>query len=102
MASLPLLTKRAYDARVLSVDVKPKLRAGDSVTSFSSVSAEVIKPRTAGALTVSVNSQESAGGKEWLHFNCSGGDAGASYKIALRYVSTTESRLESVIQVDVV
>ena len=99
---LPLLTKRVYDARVFSVDVKPKLREGDSVTSFTSVAVAAIKPPNAELPVVGVDTFDSVGTAEWLRFNCSGGVAGASYRVALRYVSDTESQLESVVEVRVV
>ena len=98
------LTKRAYDARLFSVDVSGKLHAGDTVTGFTSITAEV---STSGAdnpsaLTVSRDSTPISSSGKILNFRCSGGASETTYLVTLRYTTTTETQLESVILVKVV
>ena len=104
--AVPQLTKREYDRRKLSVDVSGKLRSGATVDSFASVSAEE-KPDTffgegdVDDLTVTVHSDDITDDKI-LNFLCSGGTAGATYTVSLRYASSDETHLESIIEVKVV
>lgn len=103
MSTVPKLTKREYDNRLFSVDVSGKLREGDSVTSFVSIQQEVSKKNTdsPSSLTVAVASTPITDNKT-LNFTCSGGAAGTTYLLALRYVATSETQLESLVQVEVV
>ena len=107
--NVPTLTKRVYDIRLFSVDVGPKLREGDVVTGFvdmdpleaqvmdSEMTAEL--PTLAAAGTpVTANAD---GLNTVLNFTCAGGASGHVYEISIRYVSTSETQLESVIRVEV-
>ena len=101
--SVPILTKRQYDVRLFTVDVAGKLRSGDEVTSFSSVSSKIQGTglTSPAALTVAVASTSITDDTK-LNFTCSGGTAGTHYSVSLRYVSTTETKLESIVSVDVI
>lgn len=97
------LTKRPYDQRLFSVDVSGKLRIGDEVTSFVSIASSGKEDDTTGVLTVSIGTPAIDGkDRTVINFNASGGDSEQSYLVSLRYTSTTEAALESVVQVDVV
>ena len=100
------LTKRVYDTRVFSVDVSRKLRDGDAVTSFTDVLSQAVDTDLSPTnLTVTVpgdNEYEKITDGKTLNFYCGGGQSGITYEVALRYVSTNETQLESVIRVRVV
>lgn len=98
----PTLTKRLYDQRLLTLDVHPKLRDGDTVTEFTSVSVAASDPSDAEALNVSVDASAPITDGSELNFRCTGGQSGAEYRVILRYVAATETRLESVLNVKVV
>ena len=102
--SLPLLTKRAYDSRLFSVDVTGKLRPGDTVRSFDSLSAQFLTTSDGEGdadLTVSVADTAVSDRDTVLNFTCDGGESGKSYLVVLRYSAQTESQLESVLRVNV-
>ena len=83
--------KRVYDERLFTLDVSKKLRAGDSVTTFSSVtSKKVIDDDETENLVVNRDTTPIRDDTV-LAFTCEGGSAGASYIVALRYVSDTET-----------
>lgn len=114
MASLPTLTKRVFDNRALSVDVSKKLRSGDMVSSFESISAEVLSTRLdsvddAEALGVFIDSSSSITDGKILNFRCSGGSEKTSYVVSLRYTTDDPlnddgvgEMLESIIRVNVI
>ena len=99
----PTLTKRQYDIRLFTVNVAGKLRSGDEVTVFSSVSATAQGSAASSptGLSVAVASTSITDDTN-LHFTCSGGIAGVRYLIVLRYVSTSETKLESIVYVEVI
>ena len=104
-----MLTKREADQRVLGLDVSGKLRDGDTVSNFLSVTAKVAggTADTPEALEVSPYStapivdNEAEREMSQLQFNCSGGTAGALYLLALRYMTPVEPVLESPVYVRV-
>lgn len=108
-----LVTKRAYDIRLFSVDVSGKLREGENVVSYATtnpVNSQIqgTHPSDTLNLTVRIPDPDIEGDFEQitdnkiLNFYCGGGESGITYEISLRYSSTNESQLESVIYVKVV
>ena len=103
MTDVPTLTKRVYDERLFSVDVSGKLRSGDTVTAFDSVIASAFSGggENPTDLSVAVASAPITEDKV-LNFTCSDGQAGVTYTVALRYVSDSETQLESIVRVKVI
>lgn len=107
-SSIPLLTKRVYDNRLFSVDVSKKLRAGDKVTDFTDVISQALNTDSSPTnLAVSVpdgsdDQFEKITDGKIINFYCGGGQSGHKYEVSLRYVTTNETQLESVIRVEVV
>ena len=108
MKKPPLATKRLYDDRIFGLNVRRKLRKGDTVTDFLSVLASPIGTYDEGDepadLSVGVPSDDDVAvtNDTQVNFECGEGEVGVTYLIACRYSSTTESQLESVMHVKVV
>lgn len=100
------LTKRAYDNRLFSVDVSKKLRPGDMVTDFMEVVAQAVETDVAVTGLITTVPEEDQFEKistgNILNFYCGAGQSGITYEVALRYASTNEDQLESVIRVRIV
>ena len=110
MASPPPLSKRAADERWLTLDVSGKLRSGDSVRAFSSVTARTKRDTDTGEIEVTTRAVTQ--GDTSVTFLCTGGTAGNSYIVSCRYSAETkqtdgtyansEPLLESLVEVKVV
>ena len=102
MSNIPTLSKREYDARLFSVNVSGKLREGDNVTNFVSIVSKILSKTIDSPDDVTINIYSvPITNNNTLNFTCSGGTTGTSYLLALRYASTTELQLESLVQIDV-
>ena len=105
----PKLTKREADERVFGLDVAGKLRKGDAVTGFLSLTNRVASPSPTAAqdnLVVAIHpdtpvAENDSRRMALLQFTCSGGTKGTLYLLALRYSSTTEDVLESILNIEV-
>ena len=105
--SIPSLTKRAADQRVLGLDIAGKMHPGDTATSFDSITAQVVwsPEESPAALGVSIYSADpivaNEAGREaaQLQFNCTGGTAGTQYLCALHFATPIEALLESLVYV---
>ena len=106
--NIPTLSKRQADERLFGVDVLGKVRKGDAVTSFTSVTGTTLAGNDLDAddIDLVVHSTPITEGEDgrqtMLNFTCTGGRSNTSYLVALRYVSDTEALLESVIRIDVI
>ena len=73
------LTKRAWDRRILHVDLAPAMRAGDVPDSIESVVAEPISGEAIGAITdISIDGTA-------VSFLIAGGTPGGFYRIVIRF-----------------
>ena len=92
------LHKRAYDQRVLEVDVAPAMRAGETVSAVISVEGLLDGSPTADLQISSVN----AGGTV-IQCKVAGGTAGTLYGLRIRFDTTgaPAERLEVVVDLRV-
>ena len=98
-----VVTKRVRDTRVFGINVKPKIRRGESVTSVRDVTAQVYQNptgQTPASLVVSPHTTPVTD-RTVVNFRCHGGTAGVDYLVVLRYSATHEASLESLVLVRV-
>lgn len=99
-----IVRKRVYDDRLISANVRKKLRSGDTVISFDEVEATVIGTYETAptALDVEIpesDEHEAITGETVLNLYCGGGQNNVMYAVALRYTPDNERQLESVFHV---
>ena len=87
------LTKRAYDERILQVNLGPVMRSNDSIRDIISVTAD--SPITITNITNTTGV---------VSFLAAGGEVGESYQITIRFTtaSTPLQQIEAVVNLNII
>ena len=98
MANFPVISKRAYEERVFLIDLRPRMRAEDMISSQPTVES------TSDAIAIDQIKFSAAGTCE---FRVSGGNAGETYPIVIRFTTPATGdepaqRLEAEVHLNIV
>lgn len=92
-----MLTKRAYDERIFSVDMSPVLRRNDSIVAVVAVLAQPLDEEAEELAITSISAHARA-----VSFRVGGGTALCRYQLVIRVTTADPAQeIEGVISLDV-